>query len=95
MDEMVLHTTLDQNRTLYISPIDPDTYSEHVEDDNLGGVDGYFVVLAHRSDYPRIEILAKVPTLEAAHSLFDLFVGLQHSERRAARRADYSTPLFR
>jgi hypothetical protein len=93
MDDIILRTTLGESRTLYIAPIDRDTYDEHVEDDNLGGEDGYFVLLAHEAGYPRVEVLAKVPTLEAARALFGLISGNAADDRR---RANYAlAPLFR
>ncbi len=92
MDDIILRTTLGNSRTLYISPIDRDTYDEHIGDDSLGGEDGYFLMLAYETGYPRFEILAKVPTLEAARSLF----GLLSAGEDERRRANYAlAPLFR
>jgi hypothetical protein len=59
---------------VYISPISRETYAEHVQDDNLGGAGGYFVLRSRRSGPQRLEVLAKVPTLEAASDLFDMIM---------------------
>ena len=93
MEEIVLTTTLDDSSRLYISPIDRETYAEHVIDDNLGGDDGYFVLVSRKGKHPALEVLAKAPTLDAAKALFDLIVRASDEGRR---RAGYSlAPLFR
>ena len=74
MEDIVLKADLDETTCLYISPIDRQTYEEHVLDDNLGGDRGYFVLRSRRTGFQRLEILAKVPTLEAAADLFDMIV---------------------
>ena len=79
MDDLTLTATLDDSSTLYVTPLDALAYSEHVEDDRLGGADGYFVI---RETATSFEVLAKAPSFEAAGSLFDLIV----SGRRAAAR---------
>jgi hypothetical protein len=77
----MLQARLDENTTLTVSPLDDETYAEFVEEDTLGGCLGYFLLKStrHGSD-TRFEVLAKTPTFEAAHSLFQMIVG---SSRRA------------
>jgi len=74
MDDIVLKAELDESTSLYISPISRETYAEHIQDDNLGGAGGYFVLRSRRTGAQRLEVLAKVPTLEAASDLFDMIV---------------------
>ena len=74
MDDVVLRAELDESTCLYISPISCETYAEHIQEDNLGGACGYFVLRSRRTGAQRLEVLAKVPTLEAASDLFDMIV---------------------
>lgn len=74
MDDVVLKAEIDETTSVYISPISRETYAEHVQDDNLGGNRGYFVLRSRRTGDRRLEVLAKVPTLEAASDLLDLIV---------------------
>ena len=79
MEDIVLKADLDDSTCLYISPINRQTYEEHVHHDNLGGDRGYFVLRSRRTGAMRLEVLAKVPTLEAAVDLFDMImVGRRH-----------------
>lgn len=75
MDDCILTARLDEHTTLYVSPIDPLTYVEHVGDDNLGGDQGYFVARS-LSDGQNVQfdILAKATSFEAAGDLFDMIV---------------------
>jgi hypothetical protein len=82
MEDIVLRAELDDSTYLYISPISRETYEEHIHDDNLGGAYGYFVLRSRRTGTQRLEVLAKVPTLEAAAELFDMILG----RRRALAR---------
>ena len=75
MEDFVLKASLEDCSNLYISPIDRHAYAEHVSDDNLGGDEGYFLVRSRREGFPRLEVLAKVPTLDAAQVVFELIVG--------------------
>jgi hypothetical protein len=75
MEDIVLRADLDETTSLYISPINRQTYEEQVQDDNLGGDNGYFVLRSRRTGSTRLEVLAKVPTLEAAIDLFTMIVG--------------------
>lgn len=43
MDDITLVAKLDNDTTLYVSPMHDQTYSEFVEQDNLGGSGGYFI----------------------------------------------------
>ena len=75
MDDRVLKAKIDDFTTLYVSPLDPQVYSEHLDEDTLGGSDGYFVtktVIIGRDQ--RFEILAKAPSFEAAEDIFDMIV---------------------
>jgi hypothetical protein len=72
MEELVLKADLDETSSIYISPIDRLTYDECIGEDNLGGEDGYFVMLSRRVGEPRLEVLAKAPNVEAAVVLFDM-----------------------
>ena len=75
MEEIVLRAKLGEEAYLYISPISRETYDDQIQDDDLGGDNGYFVLRSHRSGERRLEVLAKVPTLEAANALFGIIVG--------------------
>lgn len=75
MDDVVLRTELDDTTSVYISPISRETYAEHVQNDNLGGSRGYFVLRSRRTGDRRLEVLAKVPTLEAATDLLEIIAG--------------------
>ena len=79
MEEIVLRARLGEETYLYISPISRETYDDQIQDDDLGGDNGYFVLRSHRSGERRLEVLAKVPTLEAANALFDIIVGPNRS----------------
>lgn len=83
MEEIVLKAELDESTCLYISPINRETYEESVQEDNLGGDRGYFVLRSRRTGGPRLEVLAKVPSLEAASDLFDMIIA---GRRRAFAR---------
>lgn len=74
MEDIVLKAALDECTSVYISPIARTTYEEHVQDDNLGGDKGYFVLRSRRSGENRLEVLAKASTLETATELFDMIV---------------------
>ena len=72
---MVLRAKLDDTTTVYVSPIAPETYAECVDEDNLGGDQGYFLMRSlTRGESERFEVLAKAPSLDAATDLFDLIV---------------------
>ena len=77
MEDIVLRARIGEEVYLYISPISRETYDDQIQDDDLGGDNGYFVLRSQRSGEQRLEVLAKVPTLEAANVLFDIIVG-QH-----------------
>lgn len=79
---MILSARLDESTTLYVSPIDRQTYAEYVDEDNLGGGEGYFVVRSrHDGRSQKFEILAKASSFAAAGDLFDMIVG---TAKRAA-----------
>lgn len=83
MDDLVLRADLGDSTYLYISPISRSTYDEYVQDDNLGGDNGYFVLRSRRTGPQRLEVLAKAPTLEAASDLFDMIVSARRSSAAA------------
>lgn len=69
MDDITLVAKLDNETTLYVSPMHDQTYSEFVEDDNLGGSGGYFIA---RERCDQFEILAKAANLDAAREIFSM-----------------------
>ena len=76
MWDFALEARLDAETTIYVSPIDDVLYRSHVETDNVGGRDGYFIMRNTRRDgLDRFDVLAKAVTLDAAQSLFDMIVG--------------------
>ncbi len=76
MDDLTLQAKIDDLTTLYVSPVAKETYFECIDEDSLGGADGYFVVRSSRSPLrPAFEILAKAPSFEAAEIIFDMIVG--------------------
>lgn len=77
MDEITLVAKLDDDTTLYVSPMHDQTYSEFVEDDNLGGSGGYFIARERKNQF---EILAKAANLDAAREIF----GMLTAQRLAA-----------
>jgi len=86
MDDMVLTARLDDATIIYISPIGAETYSEYVDEDNLGGEAGFFVLRSSNDGRAqRFEILAKATSFEAAADLFDMIVRGRQSARAAGR----------
>lgn len=86
MEDLVLRANLEDGVTLYVSPIDRQTYVEHVQDDNLGGGEGYFLMRSLRQESgERFEILAKAPSFAAASDLFDMVVMRSRSAALAGR----------
>ena len=71
MDDLILSADIDDETTLYISPIDSTTYEECDDDGILGGEHGYFIL---RSTPNAMEVLAKSPSFEAASEIFDMIV---------------------
>lgn len=72
----MLSARIDENTTVRISPIAPQTYLECIEEDTLGGDRGYFLLLSRNDTKQKSpEILAKAPNFDAAEALFDLIVG--------------------
>jgi hypothetical protein len=75
MEDLMLSARLDENTTLRVSPIAPQTYLECIDEDTLGGDQGYFVLLSRKNTNQKSpEILAKAPSFDAAEALFDLIV---------------------
>ena len=77
MDEVTLIAKLDNDTTLYVSPVHDQTYREFVDANNLGGSGGYFIA---RERCNQFEILAKAASLDAAREIF----GMLTSNLRAA-----------
>lgn len=67
MDEISLVAQIDSNTTVYVSPVHDETYSEFVENDILGGPEGYFIAREFKNNF---EILAKASNLDAAKEIF-------------------------
>lgn len=75
MDDLVLSAQIDGETTLRVSPIAPETFSECLEEDTVGGNTGYFVLLSRRgANRLSTEILAKAPDFNAAETLFDIII---------------------
>jgi len=76
MDDLLLKADIDDLTTLSVSPIDHQTYSECIDNDTLGGADGYFVIRSSRGNgRAAFEVLAKASSFEAAAAIFDMIVG--------------------
>lgn len=76
MDDLLLSADIDDLTTLSVSPIDQTTYAECIDDDTLGGANGYFVIRSSRRlDRSAFEVLAKATSFEAAAAIFDMIVG--------------------
>lgn len=69
MDDITLVAKLDNDTTLYVSPVHENTYNEFIEDNALGGVGGYFIT---RERFNQFEILAKAANLDAAREIFGM-----------------------
>lgn len=85
MEDMVLKARLDETTNLYVSPLSRETYEEHLENDSLGGAQGYFILLSRSIGTQRLEILAKSPSFEAAEALFNLII-LAHAGKVGGAR---------
>ncbi|MEM9086808.1 MAG: hypothetical protein AAGB23_12860 [Pseudomonadota bacterium] len=81
MDDLVLSAEIDSETTLRVSPIAPETFSEYIEEDTVGGNAGYFVLLSRRgANQQTTEILAKAPDFNAAETLFDIITTARISQ---------------
>ncbi len=76
MDDITLVAKLDNDTTLYVSPMHDQTYSEFVEGDNLGGSCGYFISRERKNQF---EILAKAASLDAAREIFAMLTSARMS----------------
>lgn len=75
MEDLVLSAKIDEHTTLKVSPIAPETYQECVDDDTLGGGDGYFVLLSRKGAVQSLpEILAKAKNFDSAEALFNMII---------------------
>lgn len=75
MEDLMLSAKIDEHTTLRVSPIAPETYQECIDEDTLGGGDGYFVLLSRKgSNQTFPEILAKAKNFESAEALFNMIV---------------------
>lgn len=69
MDDITLAARLDDGTMLYVTPVHDQTYDEFVENDNLGGPNGYFITRQRRCHF---EVLGKATSLDAAREIFAL-----------------------
>jgi len=69
MDEISLVAKIDNNTTIYVSPIHCQTYAEFVENDNLGGAIGYFIARERKNKF---EVLAKATCIDSAREIFGM-----------------------
>lgn len=69
MDDVTLVARLDNDTTVYVSPMHDHTYNEFIEDNALGGSSGYFIARERRNQF---EILAKAANLDAAREIFSM-----------------------
>lgn len=69
MEDITLVAKIDDDTTLYVSPVHGQTYVEYIEADNLGGPQGYFIARERKQQF---EILAKAASLDAARELFGM-----------------------
>lgn len=76
MDDVTLVAKLDNDTTLYVSPMHDQTYREFVEKDNLGGSGGYFIARERRNQF---EILAKATNLDTAREIFGMLTALRQT----------------
>lgn len=74
MDDITLVAKIDNETTLYVSPMHDQTYDEFVEDDNLGGSRGYFITRERKNQF---EILAKAANLDAAREIFAMLTAFR------------------
>lgn len=72
---MILRAAIDSETMLYVSPISSETYSEHLDSNHLGGVNGYFVLRSKKTgSNETLDVLAKAASFDAASDLFDMIV---------------------
>ena len=69
MDDVSLIAKIGNDTTVYVSPVHDLTYHEYVENNNLGGASGYFIVCERRNQF---EVLAKTTSLDSARKLFGM-----------------------
>ena len=74
MEEITLVAKIDQETTLYVSPVHDQTYCEYMDSDSLGGSSGYFIARERRNQF---EILAKAANLDAAREIFSLMTAFR------------------
>ena len=72
---MILRARIDSETLVYVSPISSETYREHIDVDNLGGGNGYFVLRSKKSGVQEtLDVLAKATSFEAAGEIFDMII---------------------
>ncbi len=89
MEDVTLIAKLDNDTTLYVSPMHDHTYREFIENDSLGGSSGYFIARERRDQF---EILAKAANLDAAREIFGMLTAIRPTDR-AEKRALSVGPL--
>lgn len=81
MEDISLVAKIDENTTIYVSPMHETTYSEFVDRDNLGGPGGYFIARQRRGEF---QILAKAANLDTAREIFAMLASSAKFPRVAA-----------
>lgn len=69
MDDISLIAKIDEDTTIYVSPVHCQTYDEYVENDNLGGATGYFITRERNNQF---EVLAKATCIDSAREIFGM-----------------------
>lgn len=69
MEDISLVAKIDDDTTVYVSPVHDQTYAEFVERNNLGGPVGYFIARQRRGTY---EVLGKATNLDTAREIFSM-----------------------
>jgi hypothetical protein len=76
MEDLYLSEKIDENRTLFVSPLSKKLYRESGAR-GLGGADGYFICESNDSQPSAgFEVLAKAATIDAAVMIFN---AIRHS----------------
>lgn len=76
MEDVALVAKIDNDTTVYVSPVHDYTYREFVENDTLGGSSGYFIARQRGTNF---EVLGKATSLDAAREIFGMLTGIRHS----------------
>jgi hypothetical protein len=75
MDDLDLCAKIDSYTTIRVSPIEEETDASYMDEDVLGGQQGYFILRqSNHCDRSSFEILAKASSYEAASEIFSMIV---------------------